>query len=367
MIKEIIEKIKLKCMFDHMIALTTSINSKDFLNVTCVINTSMNIQYDGEEYHVIKQKIKSAAGQILLISEKAYLPIANRLLWECSNINGVLYIDMDNPYEIEESVTSKDKLLWDIQANLSKDNNQAFMSGWINSYNYNLFTPDELFEYVENTRLKLLPYLNKDKLALEVGIGSGMIACALSPLLKSYDGCDISEFVLRKLDEIKLSKNINNISLYNCAADQIESINKKYDLILMSSVTEYFSGYNYMRSAIEKGIHCMNDTGQLFLGDIFDLNLKEQYMESVFSYSKEHPECRSKKDFSHELYIPRGFWEDIANSFSEIESVCISNKIGNIQNEINQFRYDVLFVINKNSINKGTEKKIYKHQFGINV
>lgn len=57
-------------------------------------------------------------------------------------------------------------------------------------------------------------------------------------------------------------------------------------------------------------------------------------MESVFTYAEEHPGCRSKKDFSHELYISKEYWEDIANAFDEIESVSISSKIGNIQNEI---------------------------------
>ncbi len=33
----------------------------------------------------------------------------------CENASTLIYIDLDNPYEVEAPVTATDKLLWDVQ------------------------------------------------------------------------------------------------------------------------------------------------------------------------------------------------------------------------------------------------------------
>lgn len=53
-----------------------------------------------------------------------------------------------------------------------------------------------------------------------------------------------------------------------------------YDIILMSSVTEYFSGYNYMREVVRKCIDKIDGKGEIFLLDIFDLDRLQDYKES---------------------------------------------------------------------------------------
>lgn len=321
------------------------------------------VKYDSNTYIMLKEKIQNIKKNILIIAESKHMGIVNRLLWECRNVSAVLYSDIDNPYEIEESVTKKDRLLWDVQAHNSQT--QAAMSGWLNSYNNEEFTDEELQEYVENSRQKLLPYMNENSKVLEVGIGSGMIAMKLAPLCKSYTGCDISKIVLDKLKELADKSEVDNIQLYPYSADEIDRIPDKFNIILMSSVTEYFSGYNYLRKVIERCIRQIDGKGVILFADIFDLAKKEEYRESVYRYAESHKGCRYKRDFSHELFVPHEYWKDIANQFPEITKTVISDKIGRCKNEINTFRYDVIFEIDCHKKGRD-EMPLYKYQFAEN-
>ena len=199
---------------------------------------------------------------------------------------------------------------------------------------------------------------------LEVGIGSGMIAMQLAPCCKTYSGCDISKIVLDKLDGMAKERKMNNLRLYPYAADEIYHIQEKFDIILMSSVTEYFSGYNYLRKVIERCIEQIDGKGVILFADIFDLDKKDSYKQSVYQYAKAHPGVRYKRDFSHELFIPHEYWKDIANQFPQITKTFISDKIGRYKKEINRFRYDVLFEVN-HSRQWQEEVPLYKYQFGM--
>lgn len=202
-----------------------------------------------------------------------------------------------------------------------------------------------------------------DARILEVGIGSGMIAMQLAPCCKTYSGCDISKIVLDKLDGMAKERKMNNLRLYPYAADEIYHIQEKFDIILMSSVTEYFSGYNYLRKVIERCIEQIDGKGVILFADIFDLDKKTVTDSPYISMQRHTRACVIKGIFRMNYLFRMNTGKILPTSFRRLQTF-ISDKIGRYKNEINRFRYDVLFEVN-HSRQWQEEVPLYKYQFGM--
>ena len=305
------------------------------------------VKYGRKEYIEVRDEIKRIEGTALILTDKNHIYLTNRLLWECSNVVASVCIDSEDPYPVEAGISKVDYMVWDLQTDKAQTDDFAFMSGWCNSYNRKNFLPAEIKEYVEDAYLKITPYMNNESRLLEVGIGSGLIAFPLIPLCKKYNGCDFSVQVLAVLQKRIDEAGFSNTKLYKLSAHEIDEIEDTYNIILMSSVTEYFSGYNYMRKVVRKCIDKIDGKGEIFLLDIFDLDRLKDYKESVAAYAANHPSDKYKRDFSHELYFPRNYWDSLMASLDGIKCIEVTDKIGKIDNEINKYRYDVRIEVDR--------------------
>ncbi|MBR1812281.1 MAG: class I SAM-dependent methyltransferase [Lachnospiraceae bacterium] len=321
------------------------------------------VKYGRKRYEEICEEIGRMGKPSIVLTDLAAISLTNRMLWECSNVVGSICIDTEDPYPVEIGVKKKDYLLWDLQAGKAEEEDFAFMSGWTNSYNNKEFTQEELTEYIQDAYQKITPCINKESRLLEVGIGSGMIAYPLIPLCGQYDGCDFSGQMLDVLRERIRQSGFDHVNLYQKSADEIGEIPGVYDCILMSSVTEYFSGYNYMREVVRQCIDRIDETGEIFFLDIFDLRRLPDYKQSVAEYAKDHPDDNYKRSFQYELYIPREYWNSLRGSLAGIKEIKVTDKIGVIDNEINRYRYDVQVTVEKGRDVDGSRR--YKPQFGV--
>ena len=320
------------------------------------------MKYGRKEYLALRQETRSLNKPCLIVTDLAHISLTNRLLWECENAVASVCIDSEDPYPVEAGVSRTDYLVWDYQAARAEEDDFAFMSGWSNSYNLEKFRDEEVQEYINDAVLKITPYIDGQSQLLEVGIGSGMIAFPLIPKCRRYDGCDFSKEVLAILQKRIDQAGFQNTELYQLSAHEIGRISRSYDCILMSSVTEYFSGYNYMREVVRQCIGKIDGSGNIFLLDVFDLDRLDDYKESVARYAEAHPEGKSKKDFSHELYFPRNYWETLRDSLPGIKVIEVTDKIGEIDNEINRYRYDVRIEVDHSC---GLSECSYKKQFAM--
>jgi amino acid adenylation domain-containing protein len=87
----------------------------------------------------------------------------------------------------------------------------------------------------------------------------------------------------------------------------------------------------------------------LFIGDVMDQERKGALVRELtaFKEANNHMGYTTKTDFSTELFLAPGFWQDLAAEWHEIETVTCSDKIFSIENELTKFRYDVLVKVNK--------------------
>ncbi len=93
----------------------------------------------------------------------------------------------------------------------------------------------------------------------------------------------------------------------------------------------------------------MKDKGILFIGDVMNENQREELVRSLaeFEAKNKNSGYRTKTNWSVELFISRGFFEDLRADMKGIDNIQFSNKIHTIENELTRFRYDVIIGVDK--------------------
>ena len=295
----------------------------------------------------IKVLLADSASPIL-ISERRHIKMANKLQWECPQLKNILCYDSENFFlEKEEQNEKNNAELWDYIGETTTDDITG--GGWKSSYTGQEFSRAEMDEYQHNILQKLAPHLNKKKKVLEIGCASGLTMFKLAPFVKSYLGTDLSGKILENTQRVVTESGLNNIALERLAAHDIDRVKDDgFDVIIINSVAQNFDGLNYLRDVITKCIQKLKNKGSIFFGDILDPDSKDALLHSLNAFKRSHPEeTKTKLDWSEELFIPRGFFDDLIYDYPEICKVTHSEKIGTILNELSQFRYDSVLQIDK--------------------
>lgn len=268
---------------------------------------------------------------------------------------------------LDNHIISWKELYDDVYASSNRNNIKKFdTSGWISSYTNKSFPKYEMLEWVERTVERILSF-NAENI-LEIGCGTGLLLFRIANFCKKYTGMDISSVIIDKL-----KKNLNELNLYKNvevlhgeAASFIDNPllkNKKFDLIIMNSVVQYFPNLQYLENIINKSIDILNNEGKIFIGDIRDYRLRVPFVISKILNKKEnisniesviYKECFLEK----ELLISPEYFINLKNKNSAISKLELLPKRGKYLNEMNCYRYDVVLHINHNEIIKKKKTKI---------
>lgn len=238
---------------------------------------------------------------------------------------------------------------------ISDTNNAVFdTTVWKSSYDGQVFSKEEMDDWLQNAINQIQPFLNPEARVLEVGSGNGLIFSLIIKNIKTYTGIDVAKHSLTSIAESALGKsNKEKIALYQLPADAIDSIQGQYDLIIVNSVAQYFSDLNYFFDFIKKCELKLTDKGVIFLGDIRSFNLADEFYNDVanFKFPNDQDKAnqyakRTKGKESELLYSPVIF-ESLPQAFPWIKSVVVQNKKSKFQNEMTRYRFDALLFRNK--------------------
>jgi tyrocidine synthetase-3 len=307
----------------------------------------------------------------IVISEKRYIRDLNCLQWECGCFHSYLCIDSHHVY-LEEEVEQNELMnheLWRHVGETSVDDITG--GGWLSSYTGEPISQAEMDEYGDNILWKLEPLLNKDMRVLEIGCATGITMYRIAPRVDVYIGTDLSQVIIEKNKQRVKKEGHKNIKLSCLAAHEIEKLleeeeekEENFHLIIINSVIQCFHGHNYLKQVIKKAINLLGPRGWLFVGDIMDQEKKDAMVQelSTFKYSNRDKGYQTKTDFSSELFVSRGFWEDLGGEWDVIQDIQFSDKLYTIENELTKFRYDALITINKR-IREFCRKKWEKQKY----
>ncbi|WP_208918324.1 non-ribosomal peptide synthetase [Paenibacillus uliginis] len=318
-------------------------------------------------YERIKNIIDDAQIPYLIFSKK-YLKIASQLQWECPSLTYILCIDSDNiAKEEEEKRHSMNSDLWNQVVQRASD--QIEEGAWFNSYTGKPFSRLEMDEYAENAKNKLLPYLHKQAKVLEIGCSSGITMFSIAPYVKKYVGIDLSKEIIERNKKIVENEGISNIELHCKYAHEIDELeDEDFDVIILNSVIQNFNGLNYLRKVINNIINKSKSEALIFLGDLMDIDKKEEFISSLVEFESQNRGMGYKtwKDWSEHLFISKNFLNEFVYDITEIESVTHSDKIFTIENELTKYRFDTTIKVKKTCAKENTIYDKTKYQFDRN-
>lgn len=330
----------------------------------CQIKQIKSVALDSNNKNEIKSYIKTHDIDTIF-TQKKDLRLVNDLLWEHCSLNQYICVDSD---DIAQESDGKSKLmnkkLWDYTANNASDDIEG--GGWINSFTREKFTPQEMAEYVQNVSIKMAPYLDKTKKVLEIGCSSGLTMYAIAPSVEKYVALDMSSCMIRKNNDKITREALSNIKLYCLFAHELNNVKEgNFNIGIINSVIHCFEGHFYFKRIIRLLIDKMSVNGIIFLGDILDADKKSAFEQSLNDYKEKH-QTNTKVDLSQELFLAKGFFEDLYFDFPEISQIEISDKQFSIENELTEYRYDVIIKLNKGTPNNISRRK-HKYQYSCDI
>lgn len=284
-----------------------------------------------------------------LIGGRRHIRVLNRLQWECPDLSLLLCPDSNDITGESEGIGEfMREEIWDLVGAQTTDDISG--GGWRSSFTGELLSREVMDDYGENIRQKLAPLLRPTDRILEVGCASGISMFRLAPLVAHYHGTDLSAQILRWTEQERQRRGQANINLQQVPAHELRKApGPAYDVVIINSVLQCFSGLNYLRDVLRQAIDQLGESGTLFLGNVWDQDQKDAFEAELRAYQREHGTdgSQTKTDRSEDLFVSRDFWLDLQATWPEIAAVEFSTMRGETESELSRFGYDAVLRIEK--------------------
>lgn len=223
-------------------------------------------------------------------------------------------------------------------------------AGWNSSFTGEAIPETEMQHWLDSTVARIRRYAPRR--ILEIGCGSGLILQHLLPDSEYYLGTDISANTLAKLEKWAVRQGgYRQLSLYESPADALAELPPgQFDTVILNSVIQYFPDGNYLLSVLEQALDRLLPGGRIFIGDV-------QHLRLNFAFHTAVQLCKGGDDWragdlrrlvesavqeSKELTLDHRFFEWLPAYFERLSAVEINLKRGRADNELVNYRYDVV-------------------------
>ncbi|NEQ78401.1 MAG: amino acid adenylation domain-containing protein, partial [Okeania sp. SIO2C9] len=264
-----------------------------------------------------------------------------------TNLNQELSNDqLSNWQEVfNEQIENEDREITDPLFNIS---------GWRSSYDNQPIPEKQMRIWAGDVVTQVLAA--KPKSVWEIGCGTGMLLFQIAPQTQKYYGTDISNVSLeyiKKQIEPEPDK-YSHVSLAQKRAEDMADVAPNtFDVVLLSSIVQYFPSMEYLLQVIEESIRVVKPGGMIFLGDIRNFSLMKAFQSSVQLYQSTpslsgqqlKEKIDRKMEQETELLVSPELFVGLKEKYPKIIHVQIRLQRGKENNELNKYRYNVLLHI----------------------
>jgi len=227
------------------------------------------------------------------------------------------------------------------------------ITGWRSSYTGEAIPLEQMREWVGD-RLRHILALKPGRV-LEIGCGTGLLLFQIAPHCQTYVGTDFSKEALASIQRGLESANLPQITLLHRMATDFEGIEPdSFDVVILNSVVQYFPNVDYLMQVLDGAMETVAPGGVVFIGDVRSLPLLRVF-HSWMQFCQadgitEREQLQQRVERSHleepELAIDPAFFHTLRHKFPQVEHLQIHLLRGSSDNEMMQFRYNVLLHVN---------------------
>ena len=228
------------------------------------------------------------------------------------------------------------------------------ISGWNSSYTSQPLAADDMRQWVDATVKRIVA--GKPRRVLEIGAGTGLILFGVAPHCDYYHATDYSSVSVAQLQQqLAEATDIDaDMKASVLAADQLLQLRgEQFDTVVLNSVSQHFVSVEYLIDVVHQACQLLQHGGRIFIGDITSLNTRALFFTSVECYKAKASEstdtlrARIQKRLGEEqeLVLDPALFYRLAEEFDSIRAVSVQLKSGRYQNELSQFRYDVVLEV----------------------
>jgi hypothetical protein len=271
------------------------------------------------------------------------------------NLSTVSFIVLDadkSPALINENAVdlSRNKVwqvLFESTYRKSQPTDEVFdTTTWVSTYDHAVMPAAEISIWQQETVKRIVEL--DPKSIWEIGCGSGLLMWPLLDRVDYFYGTDLSKDIINRVSKSLADKNISKVKLEYRAPEDIPSFDAPtFDLAVINSVAQYFSGVNYFIQVIQSALNASKKG--LFIGDVRSLAHHEVFLTSVELFQAQDSQlpndiyikAQAKLKSERELLIHDAYFLKLAANPHLPLAVDAKIKRGTFSNEMSRWRYDV--------------------------
>ncbi|CAH0301706.1 non-ribosomal peptide synthetase [Roseomonas sp. CECT 9278] len=182
---------------------------------------------------------------------------------------------------------------------------------------------------------------------LEIGHGTGMLLYAIAPRVEAYLGLEISAAAQAQVRAQVDRLGWTNVRLEPRAADALDGLPGGFDVVLLSSVVQYFPDAAYLLRVLDQAMRQLRPGGRVVLADLRNLRRRD-LLHAEIALARAAPEATADTlraavaaiaRADAELHLDPSFFAALQGRLPELAQVAIAAQGFDAANELTRTRF----------------------------